>query len=786
MIPRWMGTSVVAAMLIALTGCGGDGGGGSTPVSPAATGATITSVTVVGKPVVTFVVKDGAGNPVTGLKLYDAGGSTACGSSNASLAIAKFDGSNWQSLISLQRYATDAPGMLSVIEGTTDPIPSATIANPPTALTDPATRVVGILEEANGVYTYRFAIDVVTPLLIADAIEGLNVPTGKVANNGQVAVLNGATLHRVAVQLCVVEPATRATVKLNPFLDFVVGADGKGLPFLDSQGVPFAAWQVVDRASCNECHADFAQHAGDRIDPQYCVMCHNPGSHDFETGNPIDFRLMVHKFHMGKRLTQDYAVRSSIARQDLGGGVIEGVLYPQDQRNCIKCHDGSITAVHRTRQGDNWKTRSGKNACWACHDDYKDAASDWRIAHAPYAVRFSPSLADPDGTDDSVCQSCHNNAGTGVAPTIAKSHEITEWLLSGNYRLNIWGISRNADNSLSVEYSVSNPNTGADYDLLGPLASRFANLDVLFGWNTSDYANDGGPGRGQPFTVSATADASVQRVGTSNRFRLTSPVLPADASGTVAVAFQGRVDEAGLQVPVPNLVRYFAMSGALIERREVVSAAKCNACHGQFIGYASVATFLPGLGAHGAASNDPQACVICHNGNNPMAGTVVSGGVVTQYAESADFKRMIHLKHAGQGSNYPVRPNASLTTQMGSVIYAGLGDCSACHVNDSYQVNRSILGTSVTYDVDTSSDSTDAVVTDTDASDNLVISPKASTCASCHASALAQSHMEDNGAVFGTATQGDLAAAKVFEQCDACHLPGAMAPVDVVHPRSSN
>ncbi len=778
MISRLVGAAFVATVVAALAGCGGSGGT-TTPVSAAATGGTITGITIDSRPVVTFVVKDAAGKPVTGLKLYDAAGSAACGTSNASLAIAKFDarlgGFNWQSLISLQRYATDAPGLLSVIEGTTDPIPSATITNPPTALSDPSTRVVGILEESNGVYTYRFAIDVTTPLLIADAVEGLNVPTGKVANNGNLAVKDSRTLHRVALQLCFVDPVTQATVKVNPFLDFTLAANGKGVPFVDSQGAPTAAWKVVDRESCNECHVNFAQHAGNRVDPQYCVMCHNPGSSDFETGNPIDFKLMVHKFHMGKRLTQDYAVRSAIARQDLGGGVIAGVLYPQDQRNCIKCHDGSPTAVHRTNQGDNWKTLSSKNACWACHDDYKDAASDWRIAHAPYAIRFTPSLSDPDGTPDTVCQSCHNNAGGGVAPTITKAHEIAEWVMSKNYQLNLWNVSRNTDNSLIVEYSVSDPATGVDYDLLGPLSSRFGSLSLLFGWNTTDYANDGGPGRGQPLTVNATTDASVQRVGTSNRFTLTSPVLPADASGSVAVAFQGRIDESGLQVPVPNAVKYFAMGGNTIERRQVVSAEKCNACHARFIGYASLTTFLPGLGAHDATSNDPQACVICHNGNNPLSGTVMSSEGLTQYAESADFKHMIHKMHVQQEGNYPVWPKLKITTAQNAEIYQGLKNCNVCHVNNSYQVNRSVLGTSLI------PAPVDASYMDTDASDNLVISPKASTCSSCHDSLQAQSHMLDNGGVFGTLTQGDLAVGKVFEQCDGCHLPGAMAPVDAVH-----
>jgi len=799
---RNVAPALIALLLGVLTGCGGGGDGGTaTPAQPAGTGGTILSVTVNSPPVVTFVVKDSGGNPISGLTLYRAGYDGHCGSptdksnytANAAFAIAKFDGANWQSLISRQRYATSTPGQYSVIEGTTDPIPTATITNPPTAVSDPSTRVVGILEEANGVYTYRFAIDVTTPLLMVDAVDGLNVSLGKIANNGNLAIQDGKTLHRVTLQLCYVDPVTHVTVKLNPFMDFTLGANGTATPYQDSQGTLLAARKVVDRASCNECHQNFAHHnqelnpelpdQGIYVDPQTCVMCHNPGSNDFATGNAIDFKLMVHKFHMGKRLTQNYYVQSTVARKDTAG-VITGVLYPQDQRNCVKCHDGSATAAHKTAQGDNWKTKSSKNACLACHDDYKTVGSAWQTAHAPYASLFIPSVANPDATADVVCQSCHNDAGGGVAKTIAKVHEIPEWVMGEKYRLNLWNISKNANNALTVEYSVSNPNTGADYDLLNSaLASRFSSLSLLFGWNTTDYANDGGPGRGQPFSTMAATDASMQRVGSSNRFRLTSSVLPGAAQGTVAVAFQGRINEAGLHVPVQNEVKYFAMTGNVVERRQVVSAEKCNACHGRFMGYSSLTTFMPGLGAHDGNLNDPKVCVICHNGNNPLNGTVVSGGVVTQYAESADFKRMIHRLHAEQEGNYPVWPKTQLTTKLGSTLYAGLKNCNVCHVDDSYQQSKSVLGTSVTYAVDTSTDSTNATVTDIDASDNLVISPKALTCSSCHNSNNAKTHMIAEGkAAFGTVTQGALATGTaVLELCDGCHLPGALKPVDLVH-----
>jgi OmcA/MtrC family decaheme c-type cytochrome len=780
------GSLLLATLAVALSGCGGGGGGGGETTGPVGgdggtsvnvPNVSFTGIAVNSPPAVSFVVNDSAGKPVTGLTLFDASSSTACGSSNVTFAMAKFDGANWQSLISRQRYASDSTGKLSVIEGTTDPKPTATYTNPDTALTDPSTRIVGILQEANGVYTYHFAIDVTKPLLMADAVDKRNVSLGKVANDGHVAVKDGMTPHRIVLQLCYVDPVSHETVKVNPYVDFTLGPDGNGVINRDGQGNPTSVRKVVDRESCNDCHVNFAQHGGNRVDPNFCVVCHNPGSRDFETGNPIDFKLMVHKFHMGKRLTQDYAVRSAVARKDMGGGVIEGVLYPQDQRNCIKCHDGSATAAHRTPQGDNWKSKASKNACWACHDDYKQPGSGWQTAHASFASLslFFPSVSDPDDTPDATCQSCHNDTGPGSIPSNATAHLVPEWVMAENYAFNIWNISRNPDNSLTVEYSVSNPKTGSDYDLLDPaLTARFSSLSLLFGWNATDYANDGGPGRGQPFSARVTTDASVQRVGSSNRFRLTSSVLPTAANGTVAVAFQGRINDAGLRVPVPNVVKYYAMSGNAAERRQVVSADKCNNCHGRYIGYASLTSFNPGLGAHGANRNDPQVCVICHNGNNPL---VASGGVVT---ESADFKQMIHKMHEEQADNYPVWPNGVVTTAQNSTIRSGMKYCNLCHVDNSFVVGSSVLGTAVTYDGDTT---TSPAVIDPNALDNFVISPKASACYSCHASDEAKNHMiQLGGAAFGTVTQGDvMSGTKVFETCDACHQSGAMEPVDAVH-----
>jgi OmcA/MtrC family decaheme c-type cytochrome len=801
---------LLALMIGTLASCGGGGGGGGTasdstnnttntiagdPVVPAGAvaegvkAASFTNgvsnasplvnpkmafqlvgpspLTVNDPPVVNFAVVDASGKHVPNLKLL--GGNAECRGSNVTFAIAKYDGANWQNLISLQRLAANTADKFSVIEGTTDPKPTATITNPATALTDPTTRVVGMLEEsaANSYYTYRFAMDVSKTLLMADAVDKKNVSLGKVANNGNLAIKDGTTIHRIALQLCYVDPVTKATVKVNPYMDFTLGADGKATPLKDSLGALTDAKKVVDRASCNECHKTFAQHGGNRVDPNYCVMCHNPGSKDYNTNNEIDFKLMVHKFHMGKRLTNDYQVVEAIAKKtDPVTGAITGVIYPQNQKNCVKCHDGSATAKSKTAQGDNWKNKASKNACFACHDNYKAAGSNWRLAHSSFSlVGFYPT--DPDASQDFTCVGCHSSAGMASAEAV---HAIPQWTLGENYQYNILTVTLNpatatAKRTVTVRYSVSNPKDGSEYDLLASNAAvDFSGLSLLLSFNTADYNS-------VPINVRAVDG---KPVGTSRQFELTSE-LPDVATGTGVVAFQGRVtldnasalklmpampsresSASSFTVPVKNALSYFAITDTSpTPRRVVVSADKCNSCHGKFVGFSDPDTTLPGWGAHDGDRNDPQVCVICHNGN-----AVLLDGT------AAHFKSFIHELHKEQAGNFPVWPlTKSSSTGAMAGLYTGIKNCTVCHEGDSYKSDKGVqvsVGLAVP------------------PSDNGVISPKASACYSCHTTPGAKDHMISvGGAQFGTVTQANLNP--VQEVCNDCHQPAGVSPVDKKH-----
>lgn len=872
---KWGAAAAIAAFLAA---CGGDGGGGnvSAPAPSAATG-TVASVaaknaatsntaanpgaafslvidagmaplSVSSPPKVNFAVIDANGNHVPGLTLFNSGGASAdpaCSGGNVKFAMAQLQSDDtWRSLISNKQNVllTGSAAKTDVIYAALDPVQTATIGNPATIdATHP--QLVGILTEnaAEGYYTYKAATDVTNPKASStnNAAAGVTVLT-----NGYAAVKDGKTIHRAALLLCYVDPVTRATVKVNPYIDFTIGADGKAVPVKDASGKLTEAKKVADRAACNACHQNFAAHGGGRNEPQVCVMCHNPGSRDFHNdGQPIDFKLMVHKFHRGKLLTQDYTVHNSVARKtDPATKTVYGVTYPGEIRNCTKCHDGSANAAVKTAQGDNWKTKPSKNACFACHDNYKVAGSKWQVAHVGAGV----SLADPDANPDSLCVKCHAPLDSTV--NAAKKHKVPEWVLGENYQYNIWKTTLNADRTVTIEYSVSNPKNGTDYDILdfsrysyvlsnttGTLKTKtFVFSGAIYvGWGTDDYTNAGAIGRpwqsacivagtptsanttacsaaglpqasnqaaldptvkvtngyggtlitrGQPVALSPLFDPTIKRVGTSNRFTITSTPIPASASGSGVVAYAGRVSlqkdaNTSYAIPVNNVVSYFSLDDKpVVARRDVVATAKCEVCHDRFIKNHG----------HGGLRNTPEVCVICHNGNNPLSTTVKAG--VATYAETAHFKRFIHMAHEelaqnnkisatllGQGINFPAQ-------ELNTAVYGQLKNCNMCHVNDSYQKDLGVSGTSVTYAVDLSKDSTSAQITDNDPWDNKVISPKASACSSCHTSASAKDHMIGvGGAAFGTATQADLAAGRVIETCNNCHAATAAIPVNVKH-----
>jgi OmcA/MtrC family decaheme c-type cytochrome len=677
-------TKMWGAMVLAvaaLVGCGGGNDGGSlpTPTPPpppagvigeklnaaAAIPANDTStnsssafavlqsngvpaVTVAGAPVVNFAVFSD-GRVVQGLTLAD-----------VSFVIAKLlPGSNgnidqWQSYVYRTETTTGAnnvgsapgggPVLASAKQATTDPKP-ATIANQ-------------LVYNAEGYYTYRFSTNITDPA----------------QTNGVVFEPNRT--HRIAIQLSY-RNAAGATVRVNPYFDVTFDANGRSVAVTN----PNQTRLVSDVALCNNCHDRLALHGGGRVDVQYCVLCHNPGTTDANSGNVLTMMTMTHKIHAGRLLA---------SQVDAGGEnyVIWGfnatkhdyseVGFPQDLRNCTVCH---TAADPKTPQGDYWKSRASKEACLTCHANLP--GSSWYASHTEIGATLRPPVTDPRQITNDLCLSCHAQGQT-YGPDRVHWNQNEE--NAAKYKVTIESATYDAAaRKVTVRYYLADPTANnARYNLVTPdctgsgatLAcgptTKFGTLRFYLAYQNmvgqptgvTEFTayNNGGSGANVYF-YTGTNDGT-------NRYTIDIPV-PADsptaaAQGTARVVGVGNVKEAELvtawptdpRPPVvpPALVNVVvqhtyadvALSGPLNPRRQIVSNDKCNVCHGA-LGTTSGSNTLANA-FHDGARNTVEACALCHD-QNRYSSTVMTNG--RALSENYSFKRMIHGIHGNSKRQYP-------------------------------------------------------------------------------------------------------------------------------------
>jgi len=811
----------VAAVLAALTiaGCGG-GGGGTAPAPGPATSvkqaidaaaavaandtsinsnAPFTAVQAAGVPAVTInsppklnfaVFSDG--KVVQNLTI-----------TNVTAAIAKLvPGTNgdidlWTNYIYRTESTATGANHVGPLPGNLPVLASAVQATADGKQTDPALLAGQLVLNPDCYYTYTFKTDIKNPA----------------QTNG--VVFEPARTHRVALQLNY-KNAAGATVVVNPYFDFTVDANGNSVPVTD----PAKTRKMADVSSCNQCHEKLALHGGGRVDVQLCVMCHNPSTTDANSGNVLTFMTMVHKIHAGKLLR---------ASQDAGQGgeplIIWGfnstkndfgeVGFPQDLRNCTKCHSGDNPL---TPQGDNWKKRPSREACLTCHA-FKQG-SDWFTSHTFFNRNQDPNAA-ATLLQNSACVGCHS-PGSAVAPERVHFNQNEE--NGAKYKMNIDSAAYDpATRKVTVKYFLSDPTNGnAAYNLVTPECTgtstiacsnqtKFGNLRLLVGYQnvigqpagTTEYsANNNGGGGASAFAYTGVNDGT-------NHYTVQISIPPdtttSFAFGTARVISIGQIKEPLLQVKtvvdprpeevprtlintvVQNTFKEFTISGVLQPRRTVVATEKCNVCHAA-LGTTSGSNTLAEA-FHGGARNIVEACVVCHDPNKVSASTFMTNGLALN--ESFQLKRMIHGIHGNSKRTFPFTHgngvigifNDDGTSATGGaplapdvinyaaeVLYPQVGlNCNSCHVNNSYKVDRGVLGAVVSKPAG-----------ETDPTKWLVISPKAASCTACHDSHKAIGHVT----TFGNASFGDRTQATSLltqEICADCHSSGLFKGVDLVH-----
>src|SRR6185369_6072656 len=168
--------------------------------------------------------------------------------------------------------------------------------------------------------------------------------------------------------------------------------------FVPSGGKKPDVREVVRTENCNTCHDPLEAHGGNRRDVRLCITCHttritDPATGasvphiDPDTGHNIGFPELIHKIHRGENLP---SVEAGTPYQIIGfqQGVNDysTVVFPQDIRNCEKCHGGAAN-------GDWAETRPSRLACGSCHDDVNFASGEHH-GGGPQA-------------NDGSCSSCH-------------------------------------------------------------------------------------------------------------------------------------------------------------------------------------------------------------------------------------------------------------------------------------------------------------------------------------------------------------------------------------------
>lgn len=491
--------------------------------------------------------------------------------------------------------------------------------------------------------------------------------------------------------------------------------------FVPVGGEPSLTREVVTTAACNTCHNPLQAHGGVRRETGLCVTCHTDQTTDAESGNTVEFKVMIHRIHSGSQLPSvvagtPYQIVGRTSVADFSKGT-----WPQDTRNCTTCHSGGA-------QSDNYKNAPNTAACTSCHDNVNPTTGD----NHPGGIQ-----------DDTSCAACHVPESDEFDASITGAHVIqaNSSRLKG-LKLNIVGVESAAANGSPVVTFTVTDNSG---NAIAPADMGY--LAVTLAGPTSDYVNRWTEIiASQAFTVPSTAEDAG---GGAYRYTFKAK-LPQDATGTYAVGMEGFNLEhlPGIKDPVRvagfNPVTYVALNGGeSAARRQVVDEAKCNACHNQ-------------LALHGGIRQNTEYCVLCHN---PTGTDEAQRPKDALPPVSINFRTLIHRIHRGVKASQPlvVYGFGGQPTDFSGVEFPGnLAKCETCHLPGTYglPLASGIQPTTITQGGETIA----------------TIPPTRAICTACHDTQAANGHTE-----LQTTASG-------IETCAVCHGAGSEFDVYKMHP----
>lgn len=450
--------------------------------------------------------------------------------------------------------------------------------------------------------------------------------------------------------------ALRATRDLS---EFGLGSNyaNQAINFVPAGGQVTKIRDVVRTEACNQCHDPLQMHGGNRS-VSMCVVCHTAGMIDPDTGEPINFAVMIHKIHRGHDLPsvkagRPYRIIGSRPDQIYD---FSTVAFPRDVRQCDTCHAAPAT------QTDAY-LKPNRAACGSCHDNVNFATGE---NHANL-----PQLSD------SQCGTCHiPDTGREFDLSVKGAH--TEPRFSRELPGTVFEIAA-VDDAVAgkrptVTFTVKDKAGNAI-----PL-KEMARVALVLAGNTSEYSS---------FVSEEALEA--EPTGDGRYVWTFKDPIPATAWGTYSIGIEGyrnvtimrgsrkevTVRDAGI-----NVQEHISVDGSPVApRRVVVALEKCNSCHFK-------------LELHGGNRNRIGQCVLCHNPNQTDAARRPAAEMP---AETISFRTMIHRIHTGEDLQIPYSVwGRSRAYDFTEVRFPGdRRNCEKCHVGGSEQLplNEALLAT---------------------------------------------------------------------------------------------
>ena len=715
--------------------------------------AKVTSVSIASAPVVNFTLADEQGRPIVGFGTTSKS-STAKFASYPNLAF---------SLAKLVPGANGSPSkwvsyIVTTVETNTAPV----------GLTRPSTDNTGTLvDNGDGSYRYTFYRDVATTKATVD---GITPPAG--SNKADLGDLtyDANLTHRLTIQISGNAPGTGTNtpnaVQTTPGVP-LRGAVDVIHDFVPATGNPVTAADtqrdIVAKAACESCHSTLGGIPGDnpessavqfhgsaRNDPRYCVVCHteqrrygrteatfDPATLTFSGSTyVVDGRAVgnlpnhIHKIHAGKLLAKNAYNYANVVYDEHG--------YPQDIRNCQKCHSGSGPTP--TLQGDNWKNVPNRLACGACHDGINFATGTGVTLADAAEGKTSSQHGHVGGPqpDDSVCALCHKadlidivhapvtppdkGSALHVAGGNANSH--AAWIASNGSRLptgaikvtyDLKSVSVNASGRPVMVFRILANGARKDFNAFATAAvnpasgqkeiwdSFMGSPSAYFVWAVPQDGNT------DPADFNASASGYLRNIWNGTATGAGAGTLEGpDADGYYTVTLTGVTVAANAKMVTGGLGFTYNVNSTLPltqtnvagypvpDGSGLVNPGATNKTGGLLVVAPNVTRVATGFSGRRAIVEDAR-CNACHQELGPFTEHAFHGGQRNDGATcswchnpnrassgwSADSTSYIHAIHGGAKRSVPFNWHAD--QNFGEIRFPGvLARCETCHLPGTY------------------------------------------------------------------------------------------------------